>query len=67
MTLSDEQRLTEAQHAFQHYYAQCFWYSDPALRIEQRDVAWIAAQLRKYGDSAAQRIAARLDSNELAT
>lgn len=53
-------RLREARRAYRQFHARCFWSSPPDLRIEAADIAWVAAQLMKYGGREAWEKAARL-------
>jgi hypothetical protein len=59
-TARDMVRVREARRAYRTYYATCFWSYRADLTITRDDVAWVAEQLRKNGDRAAWRIAAKL-------
>jgi hypothetical protein len=54
------QRLKLARQAFQQYFAQCFWSSDPNLEIREEDIPFVIRGLRHYGGHAGYRIAAEL-------
>ncbi len=53
-------KVREARRAFHRFRARCFWSYRPDLVIGDGDVAWVAQQLRKYGNREAWRVAARL-------
>jgi hypothetical protein len=56
----DMVRVREARRAFRKYAARCFWSFDPEYRIKLEDVAWVAEQLRRYGDRETFCLAQRL-------
>lgn len=56
----DMVRVREARRAFRRFRTTCFWSYRPDLPIALGDVAWVAEQLRKHGDRAAWRVAAKL-------
>ena len=56
----DMVRVREARRAFRRFRATCFWSYRPDLVIGITDVAWVAEQLKKYGNRDAWRVAARL-------
>ena len=53
-------RLREARRAFRRFHTQCFWFSDPAYLVTQRDVPWVAEQLMKFGGRAGWDVGSRL-------
>lgn len=53
-------RVREARRAYREYHASCFWSSAPDLRIEAKDVGWVAEQLKRHGGRDAWNVAARL-------
>jgi hypothetical protein len=53
-------RVREARRAFRRFRTTCFWSYRPDLIIGTADVAWVAEQLRRYGNREAWRVAARL-------
>lgn len=53
-------RIREARRAYRRFYAECFWWCDPALEIGAGDIEWVAEQLRKHGGGAAWRVGAKL-------
>ncbi len=53
-------KVREARRAFRHFYAQCFWSTDPSLLIGPGDVAWVAEQLMKQGGRSAWEAANNL-------
>ena len=53
-------RLREAKRAYRKFHAQCFWSYDPALRIADADIPWIAEQLMKHGGRTAWDVGQRL-------
>ena len=56
----DTVRVREARRAFRDFYAQCFWYLHPDLRVTLDDVPEIARGLRQNGGRTGFLIAARL-------
>ena len=56
----DMVRVREARRAFRDFYAQCFWYLDPDLRVTLRDVPEIVRGLRQNGGRKGFLVAARL-------
>ena len=56
----DMVRVREARRAFRDFYAQCFWYLDPDLRVTLRDVPEIVRGLRRNGGRKGFLAAARL-------
>ncbi|MCY4027741.1 MAG: hypothetical protein OXH75_15690 [Acidobacteria bacterium] len=56
----DMVRVREARGAFRDFYAQCFWYLDPDLRVTLRDVPEIVRGLRQNGGRKGFLVAARL-------
>jgi hypothetical protein len=59
-TARDMVRVREARRAYRRFRTMCFWSYRPDLVIGTSDVAWVAEQLRKYGNREAWRVAARL-------
>ena len=59
-TARDMVRVREAKRAFRRFRTTCFWSYRPDLPIGLGDVPWVAEQLRKHGNRAAWRAAARL-------
>jgi hypothetical protein len=53
-------RVREARRAFRRFRTTCFWSYRPDLVIGAADVAWVAEQLKRYGNRDAWRVAARL-------
>lgn len=53
-------RVREARRAFRDFHAQCFWSYDPAYRVTEKDVAWIAEGLMEHGGWRGWEIGARL-------
>ncbi len=53
-------KIREARRAFKKYYAQCFWYNKPDLKISIEDVDWVSKQLMKNGGREAWKIGAKL-------
>ena len=59
-TARDMVRVREARRAFRRFRTSCFWSYRSDLKIGRDDVPWVAEQLRKHGNRAAWRVAARL-------
>lgn len=53
-------QLREARRAYKRYHALCFWSSSPELTITRSDVAWVAEQLKRYGNRETWQVAERL-------
>lgn len=53
-------RVRLAQQAFQDFYAQCFWSSDPSHRVTEADIPWIIRNLRENGGHRGYKIVAEL-------
>ena len=53
-------KIREARRAYKRFHAQCFWSSDPELKITATEVPWIASQLMRQGGREAWRIGAKL-------
>jgi hypothetical protein len=53
-------RVREARRAFRRFHAECFWSSDPAFTVTERDVPWVADQLMKFGGRSGWELGARL-------
>jgi hypothetical protein len=53
--------VREARKAFRRYHLTCFWSAPADLVVGITDIAWLADGLRKRGDRAAWRVAARLE------
>jgi hypothetical protein len=53
----DMVRIREAKRAFRLYYAQCFWYMEPEIKITKAELAFIARGLRTYGGHEGYRLA----------
>jgi len=52
--------VREARRAYRRFHAECFWSFDPAYRVGQADVAWVADRLRRHGGRAAWEVASKL-------
>ena len=50
-------KIEEAQQAFLDFHASCFWSYPRGMRIEKKDVKWVAEQLRKHGNREAGKVA----------
>ena len=57
---SVESKIELAQRAFDKFYAQCFWYLRPDLKVREQDLPTVVAGLRKHGNREAFLIAAEL-------
>ncbi|MBI2925459.1 MAG: hypothetical protein HYY24_07115 [Verrucomicrobia bacterium] len=53
-------RLEIARRAFQEYFAQCFWSSDPNIVIQEEDIPFVVRGPRYHGGHKGYRIAAEL-------
>lgn len=53
-------RVREARRAFGRFQVSCFWSFDPAKKITEKDIPWVAERLRRSGGRAAWETAARL-------
>jgi hypothetical protein len=53
-------RLELAQQAFRDFFAQCFWSSDPDLKITEDLIPFVIHGLRYYGGHKGYQIAAEL-------
>jgi hypothetical protein len=51
-----------ARAAYRRFRVLCFWSYDPDLRITAANAQWVAEQLRRNGNRAAWRTAARIQS-----
>lgn len=58
--VTSEDKLAQAQKAFEKFYARCFWYMRPDLKVGEQDLPSIIEGLRKYGNREAFLIAAEL-------
>jgi hypothetical protein len=64
-TQSDrERRLQLARKVFKDFFAQCFWFVDPALKVEEKHIPMIVRELRLNGGHKGFRIAAELCRSE---
>jgi len=52
--------VREARRAFRRFYSECFASTAPDRKVMRDDVAWVAAQLLRYGGDAAQVVGRRL-------
>lgn len=53
-------QLALAQQAYQEFFAQCFWSSDPDHQVQEQDLPWIIRNLRENGGHRGYRIVAEL-------
>ena len=53
-------RVREARRAYDRFQVSCFWSFDPAKKITEKDVPWVAERLRRNGGRSAWETAARL-------
>jgi len=51
-----------ARSAFRRYRTECFWPHSRNLRITAANAGWVARQLRRNGNRAAWREAARIEA-----
>lgn len=56
----DMVRIREARRLFRLFYAQCFWYMKPDMRITLTDIPEIARGLRKNGGREGYLLARKL-------
>lgn len=56
----DMVRVREARRAFRQFYAQCFWFMRPDMKVALDDVPEIVRGLRQNGGRKGFLIAARL-------
>jgi len=64
-SLSPEQarqmvRVREARRAYRRFHSSCFWSFDPAYRITDRDIEWVAGRLMEFGGREGWQLGARL-------
>ena len=53
-------RLRDARRAFRKFYAQCFWYMRPDMKITLADTPEIVRGLRQNGGREGLRLASKL-------
>jgi hypothetical protein len=53
-------RVALAQRAFNEFFAQCFWSSDPNLVVREEHIPLIMRNLRLHGGHRGYRIVAEL-------
>jgi hypothetical protein len=53
-------KVREARRAFREFYAQCFWFMPPDLKVTLGDVPEVARGLRQNGGRRGFILAARL-------
>ncbi len=53
-------RLELARRIFRERFAQCFWSSDPAMKIEERHLPFIIRGLREHGGHSGYQLAAEI-------
>lgn len=53
-------RVRQARRLYRRFHTECFWSFDPDYRIESKDVAWVAEQLRRQGGREAWEAAGTL-------
>ena len=56
----DMVRVRQARRAYRKFYAECFWSFDPGYTVGQKDLAWVAEQLKKHGGREAWQVASKL-------
>jgi len=56
----DMVRVREARRAFRRFYAQCFWYMRPDMKVTLADIPEIVRGLRQNGGRQGFLLAARL-------
>jgi hypothetical protein len=42
-------KVREARKAYHKFYARCFWFCPPDLKITIGDIPWVSEQLMKQG------------------
>lgn len=50
-----------ARQAYRQFKAECFWSYRDDLEVTRQNASWIADQLRKNGNRAAWKLAARIN------